>query len=83
METKPAVLAEVVAIRAEVNASAVSLVEEVLERLRSGVTLAVAVVEVKKGRLVATGWVDSPSGSYHELNSGAATLASRLAHHGN
>lgn len=61
------------------NAEALRLVEDVAERLRSGESIAVALVEVRKGRTVATAWSQPPDGAYHLLNSGAARLASRLA----
>lgn len=51
--------------------------EELLARVKSGETLALATVEVQRGRIVQTGWSDN--GYYHELNSGAARLANRLA----
>ena len=60
-----------------VNEDAVQMIEGLLERLRSGEAVAVAVVEVMKAGTVATAY--STSFSYHQLNSGAARLASRLA----
>lgn len=62
---------------AMVNSDAVELVEGLLERLRSGEAVAVALVEVQKGNVVATAF--SKSMYYHQLNSGAARLAARLA----
>ena len=53
------------------------LCEELLERLRAGQSVAVAFVEVKRGGIVATAF--SKSDVFHFLNSGAATLANRLA----
>lgn len=61
----------------ERNEDAIQLVEGVLERLRSGEVLAVAVVEVQKGGNVATAF--SKATHYHALNSGAARLAAQLA----
>lgn len=60
-----------------VNEDGVKLIEGLLERLRSGEAVAVAVVEVMKAGTVATAY--SASSSYHQLNSGAARLSSRLA----
>lgn len=59
------------------NQAAIDLAEEVLGRLRSGETIAFAVVEVRKARTVATGYVAADQ--YHLLNSGAARLAVRIA----
>lgn len=59
------------------NDDAIQLVEGLLERLRSGEALAVAIVEVQKGGNVATAF--SKGLHYHALNSGAARLAARLA----
>jgi len=61
------------------NTEALKLVEDVAERLRSGESIAVALIEVRKGRTVATAWSQPPDGAYHLLNSGAARLAARLA----
>lgn len=61
----------------EINRCAIEMVEGLLERLRSGEAVAVALVEVKADGFVATGY--SKSRHYHHLNSGAATLAHRLA----
>lgn len=60
-----------------INDDAVHLIEDVLERLRRGESIAVAVVEVMKAGNVATAYCKSQS--YHHLNSGAARLAARLA----
>lgn len=59
------------------NGEAISMCEAVLERLRSGESVAFGFVEVRRGRTVGTGW--SRSEVYHLLNSGAARLAHRLA----
>jgi hypothetical protein len=56
---------------------AIELVDGVLARLKSGESVAAAIVEVKPGGLVAQGWSGGPY--HHELSSGAATLAWRLA----
>lgn len=61
------------------NDDAIALVEGLLERLKAGEAISVAIVEVLKGRTVTTAWADSPDGNYHLLNSGAARLAHRLA----
>lgn len=63
----------------EVNTEAVDLIERMLERVRSGEVVAVALVEVKRGGVVATAYSNSRTGHYHGLNSGAARLAHRLA----
>jgi len=62
---------------ASVNREAIELAEEVLERLRSGETIAFAVIEVRKARTVGTAYVAADQ--YHLLNSGAARLAVRIA----
>lgn len=61
------------------NDDAIALVEGLLERLKAGEAVSVAVVEVLKSKTVATAWSDSPDGNYHLLNSGVARLAHRLA----
>jgi hypothetical protein len=61
----------------EINEVAVQEVEGLLERLKSGDSTAVGVVEVKRGNYVATFYVAGRH--YHELNSGAARLANRIA----
>lgn len=66
-----------VAVTDVVNSDAIELVEEVLSHLRSGEAVAVAIVEVLKAGNVATSYCASQS--YHQLNSGAARLAARLA----
>lgn len=63
----------------EPNAHALELIEACAERLRSGESIAVALVEVRKGRTVGSAWSEAPDGSYHLLNSGVARLAHRLA----
>lgn len=60
-----------------INQEAIDLVEDVLARLRCGESLAVGIVEVRRGRTVATAF--SFADCYHETNSGAARLAARLA----
>ena len=62
---------------ASTNSDAIALIEGTLERLRSGETVAVAVVEVLADGAVVTHY--SESEYYHQLNSGAARLAARLA----
>lgn len=59
------------------NQDAIELCEGVLERLRSGESVAFGFVEVLRGHRVVTGW--SKSEVYHLLNSGAARLANRIA----
>lgn len=59
------------------NGDAIELCEGLLERLRNGDSVAVAFVEVKRSRVVATAW--SKSDTFHFLNSGAAILAARIA----
>lgn len=61
------------------NQDAIQVLEGILERLRSGESLAIAYVEVRQMGSVATGWADHPTGRYHFLCSGAARLLSRLA----
>jgi len=60
-----------------VNESALNLVEETLARIKSGEVISVAIVEVRKSRMVAT--CVSKGAAYHEMNSGAARLAAQLA----
>lgn len=60
-----------------INDDAIELVSGVLERLRKGETIAVAVVEVLSAGGVGTHY--SKSDKYHQLNSGVARLAARLA----
>lgn len=60
-----------------VNKDAQQMVEDLLERVKSGETVDVAVVEVTNKGTVATAW--SGAGFRHMLNSGAAVLAQRLA----
>ena len=59
------------------NGDAIELCEGLLERLRSGESVSIAFVEVKRSRVVATAW--SKSDTFHFLNSGAAILATRIA----
>lgn len=63
----------------EVNTEAVELLSGLLERVRGGESVAVAIVEVRRGGVVSTAFANSHSGAYHALNSGAARLASRLS----
>lgn len=71
-------VAEFRKINLEKNEVAVERLGEILERFKSGESLAFAIVEVKRAGTVATQYV-SDGKSYHELNSGAATLAHRIA----
>lgn len=61
----------------DINEDAIRLLEETLERAKSGDVIAVAIIEIRKARTVATSICKSLS--YHELNSGAARLAAHLA----
>lgn len=63
----------------EPNAAAVAMLESVLERLRTSETVAVALVEVKRGGDVEWQWADCESGVGHHLTSGAATLLQDLS----
>ena len=63
----------------EVNEDAAEMLRSLLARVESGEVVAVAIVEVKRAGVVATGFSNSRSGHYHALNSGAARLANRLA----
>ncbi len=61
-----------------VNQEAVDLVEGLLERLKSGHSVAVGLVEVyADGSTVATAY--SNSHTYHQMCSGCARLAARIA----
>lgn len=60
-----------------VNSDALAVVEEVLARVRAGEVTAVAIVEVNPAGRVSTHW--SGSDHYHQLNSGCARLAHRIA----
>lgn len=73
--------AEIKQIRAlldETSHEAVEIIEELLGRLKSGQSIAVAFIEVKKGGIVATCF-STDNDCFHQLNSGAASLANRLA----
>lgn len=63
----------------EPNAELVDVVEAMLARVKSGEVQAAAIVEVRNTGGVATHWMGSMRGWYHQLNSGAARLASRLS----
>jgi hypothetical protein len=60
-----------------INRDIVLLCEELLERARKGVVLGLAMIEHHRGDEVAISV--STTGSYHQLNSGAARLAWMLA----
>lgn len=61
-----------------INNEAIQLVEELLYRLKSGQSIAVGLAEVyADGSTVATAY--SKSDVYHQLCSGCARLASRIA----
>lgn len=60
-----------------INTECLELLEESISRVRAGETTSLAIVEVQKGGNVATCF--HCSGQYHQLNSGAARLAARLA----
>ena len=70
-------LREVPAPAPLVDADAIERVEGLLERLRSGESVACAVVEVRPGSEIATWWPANVR--HHELLSGAAALMTRLA----
>lgn len=57
---------------------AISLIEETLRELRDGSAIAVGIVLVRKNGNVATAW-DGADNCHHQLSSGAARLANRLA----
>lgn len=59
------------------NDEAIAMCEIVLERLRTGESVAFGFVEVTRERTVTIGWARSEV--YHLLNSGAARLACRIA----
>jgi hypothetical protein len=61
-----------------VNADAIELVEGMLERLKAGEVVAVAVVEVLQDRAVANHYSKSAD-CYHHLMSGVARLHARMA----
>jgi hypothetical protein len=63
----------------EVNEDAAELLRSLLARVESGEAVAVGIIEVQRGGVVATAYSNSRSGHYHALNSGAARLANRLA----
>ena len=60
-----------------VNVEVLELAAEVLQRVQSGDTLAIAVVEVHPGGDVSFSTTDTPH--YHLLNSGCARLAVAMA----
>jgi len=57
-------------------------IEALLERVLAGKTVAIATVEVEQANTVAVGFCNNGN-HYHQLNSGAARLAARLATMGN
>lgn len=59
------------------NMSALELAQGLIDRIKSGEAVDIAIVEVGSNKRVATAW--SAGNSYHLLNSGAARLAARLA----
>ena len=65
----------------QVDGDVVKALEDLLESAKKGDVKALAYVTVAKHGTVATHWVQVKdyAGYYHFLNSGAATLASRLA----
>lgn len=63
-----------------INHDAIEMVEGLLERLKSGETYSVALVEVyADSNTVATAWSKGGGGQFHQLNSGVSILAYRLA----
>lgn len=63
----------------QTNDEAITAVEVLLEKLRSGDVRAVALVSVNRAGSVSTCYINSKEGCYHHLNSGCARLASRIA----
>lgn len=60
------------------NTDCLELLQEAVNRVLTGDTAAVAVVEARRGGQVTYAWT-STSDCYHQLNSGAARMAARLA----
>lgn len=67
--------ADVISISA--NNSALKLAEDVLDWVKKGEVIDIAVVLVYSGGGVSDAW--SNGNSYHKLNSGATRLSARLA----
>lgn len=61
------------------NIDLVEVIEALLARVKSGEVQAAAFVEIRNTGGVATHWMGSMRGWYHQLNSGAARLAARLS----
>ena len=61
----------------KVNQDALEMAEALVERIKSGLCIDLAVVEVHSDGGVMTGY--SAGSEYHRLTSGAARLAARLA----
>lgn len=72
----PKAQATVHEIAAVPDGDLIAFVEELLERVKSGETVGLAIVEADRARNVSCGW---SGGSYHLINSGAARLAHKMA----
>lgn len=62
-----------------INQSALEMAQSLVERIKSGEVVTIAVVEVRADKVIAAACSDRPVGTYHLLNSGAARLAHMLA----
>jgi hypothetical protein len=67
------------AIKVTPNDALIAQLEHILRWAKDGTIVAGAFVLVYPEDSVGTGFIDDDKGYYHWLNSGAATLASRLA----
>lgn len=68
---------KLVMVERPVNNDALALAEGTLARIKAGECIGVAIVEVLTQGVVASAW--SAGDHYHQLNSGCARLASRVA----
>jgi hypothetical protein len=62
-----------------INLDAIEIIEGLLERFKSGHSVALAVVEVMAEEDAGVATIYSKSNKYHQLCSGCARLATRIA----
>ena len=62
-----------------INSDAIEIIEGLLERFKSGQSVALAVVEVMAEEAKGVATIYSTSDRYHQLCSGCARLAARIA----
>ena len=61
------------------NLSALEMAQELVEHIKAGEVVALAIVAVHADRAVSTGYTIGDLGTYHPLHSGAARIAHQLA----